>query len=132
MNYARVLLAGLAGGIVIWLADFVMHGIMLGPTYTRYPVFTQEAASPFSFLLVEVFLALTAALLFAKTRDSWGAGWAGGANFGVYLGLVRFFMHFFSPLTLEGFPYYLSWCWGGITLIDGVILGAILGVLYKR
>jgi len=36
-----------------------------------------------------------------------------------------------NPLVLEGFPYFLSWCWGAITMIDSVILGAVLGAMYK-
>ncbi len=132
MNYPRVLLGGVVGGIVVWLVDFVLHTVIMGPTYLRYPVFTQEQASPFAFLVVEVALAVTAALLFGKTRNSWGEGAAGGATFGFYLGLVHFFMHFYDPLIFEGFPYYLSWCWGGIYMIDSVILGVVLGLLYKK
>jgi hypothetical protein len=36
MNWTRVVSGGLAAGIVTWLADFVMHGILLSDTYTRY------------------------------------------------------------------------------------------------
>ena len=42
MNWTRALIGGVVAGIVVWIADFVMHGILLGETYARYPVFTQE------------------------------------------------------------------------------------------
>ncbi len=132
MNYVRVLIAGVAGGIAIWLTSFVMHGVILGPTYLRYPVFTQEQASPLWFLVIEIFIAITAALLFAKTRRCWGAGVAGGATFGVYAGLFSFFPSFFNPLVLEGWPYYLAWCWGGINFINAVVLGVVLALVYKE
>lgn len=132
MNWGRVTIAGVAAGIVIWLADYVMHVMIMGATYAKYPeVFTQEEASPFWFLLVSVCIALAAAILFAKTRKCWSAGVAGGVAFGFWLGLTAFFGPFYFPLVLLGFPYYLAWCWGGIHLIEGLIGGAVLGALYK-
>ena len=73
-----------------------------------------------------------ACVLFAKTRDSWGDGFMGGATFGFHVGLVVFFLQFYPALVIEGFPYYLSWCWGGIDLIGFTILGGMLGLLYKK
>ncbi len=131
MNWTKIVLAGIAAGVVVWLADFVMHGLILGNTYMRYDVFTKEAASPFMFLFVSVFVALFAALFFARTHGSWAAGWKGGATFGLFLGLAAFFTNHYNPLVLEGFPYYLSWCWGGTNLIDGVVGGTVIGLVYK-
>lgn len=131
MNWTKLILAGIVAGVVTWIANFVMHGLILADTYTRFPVFSQEAASPFMFLFVGVFIALAAALLYAKTYTCWGGGWKAGATFGFFLGLAAFFSNFYNPLVLEGFPYFLSWCWGGIHLIDGVIGGAVLGLIYR-
>ena len=77
-------------------------------------------------------IGIFAAILFAKTRTSWAESWKGGATFGFWLSLTAFFANFYYPLVLEGFPYYLSWCWGGINVIEGVIGGAVLGLIYKR
>lgn len=132
MNWMRALIAGIVGGIVLTAANFVMHGMMLGSTYMKYPVFTQEEASPLYFLLIALCMAIAAAILFAKTRACWGEGLVGGAVFGFFLGLVLFFVPFYSPLVFEGFPYYLAWCQGGVNLIGLVILGAVLGLLYKK
>ena len=56
----------------------------------------------------------------------------GGATFGFFLGLVAFFPNFYFSLVLEGFPYFLSWCWGGINLIDFVIAGVVLALIYRQ
>ena len=132
MNWSRIILAGLIGGVVLWLASFVLHGLVMGATYMKYPVFTQEEKSPFYFLLIEILIALPAAIIFAKTRASWAAGIAGGVVFGFWIGLLSFFPQFFNPLVIEGFPYYLGWCWGGINMIVSLILGAVLGVMIKK
>lgn len=133
MSWMRIVLGGLAAGIVINIADFVMHGLIMGPVYTKYPeVFEQTQANPLLFVLVAVFIGLAAALLFGKSRASWAPGWKGGATFGFFLGLVGFWPHFYSSIVIDGFPYHLSWCWGGITLIDSVLGGAVLGLIVKR
>ena len=92
MNWTRILLGGLAAGIVMTIADFVMHGMIMGPTYMKHPeVFDQTAANPLWFVLVAICISLTLALLFGKTRASWAPGWKGGLTFGFFLGLVAFF-----------------------------------------
>jgi hypothetical protein len=131
MNWIRIVVAGLVAGFVMNVADFVMHGLIMGDTYMRYPVFTQEAANPLHFLLISVLIGLAAALLYAKTVGSWSGGWKGGLMFGFFLGLFGFFQHFYDALVYEGFPYFLSWCWGGMGMIDALIGGALIGAIYK-
>jgi hypothetical protein len=72
-----------------------------------------------------------AALLFARTRGSWAAGLRGGLTFGFFLGLVIFFQRFYDPLVIDGYPYYLSWCQGGISMIDSLLAGAVVGTIIK-
>jgi hypothetical protein len=132
MNWMRIALAGLAAGVVTWLSDFVLHGLVMGPTYMRLDeVYTQTAANPLWFLLISVTIAFMAALLFARTRGSWAPGWKGGLTFGFFLGLVIYFQRFFDPLVIEGFPYYLAWCQGGISMIDSLLAGTVIGSIVK-
>jgi hypothetical protein len=133
MRWNRIVPAALVGGIAMWLASFVLHGIVMADTYVKYPeVFTQKQANPFWFLAIEFLIALPAAVLFSRTRSAWPAGIGGGAMFGFWVGAIGFFAQFFFPLVIEGFPYYLGWCWGGINLIVSVLLGAVLGVILPR
>lgn len=133
MNWTRIVAAGLAAGIATNIADFVMHGMIMAATYKRYTqVFSQTPANPAWFALVAVCIGVAAAILFGRTRNAWAPGWQGGLTFGFFLGLVAFFPGFYNPLVIDGFPYYLSWCWGGITMIDSLIAGAVLGAIIKR
>ena len=135
MNWSKILVAGVVGGVVMTLANYVMHGMIMANTYTKYPeVFRQVDNSPavYWFFIVGVLTGVTACILFAKTRDSWGDGFAGGATFGFWVSLVVFTLQFYPTLTIEGFPYYLSWCWGGIDVIGFTILGGVLGAMYKN
>ena len=131
MNWSKTILAGVLGGVAMWLANFVLHGLIMAATYSRYDVFRQDGGV-FHFLLIGVMMSFFAAMLFGKTRSSWAPGVKGGATFGFYLGLFSFFAHFYNSLTIEGFPYYLSWCWGGIGLIVLTIMGVAIGAVYKK
>jgi hypothetical protein len=132
MNWTRIALAGVSAGIVTWISDFVLHGIVMGPTYMRLTqVYTQTQANPALFLAVSLAICVMAALLFARTRGSWAAGWRGGLSFGLFLGLVLFFQRFYDPLVVDGYPYYLAWCQGGISMIDSLLAGAVVGTVIK-
>jgi hypothetical protein len=132
MNWSRALIAGVVAGIGVWLLDFLTHRVILGATYEKFPVFqVEEPASPFIFLWIEVWIFIFVAILFAKTYDSWSSGWKGGATFGLFFGLATFFIGFFSPVVIAGFPYFLAWCHGGTGLIAAVLGGAIIGSIYK-
>jgi hypothetical protein len=133
MNWTRALVAGVVGGIVMWIADFLLHGFVMAGTYVKYPeVFTQEQSNPLLFLVIEILIGIPAAIIFAKTRRSWAEGVKGGLSFGFWIGLLGFFPQFFNSLVIKDFPYFLSWCWGGITLIVALILGIVLGLIIKK
>ena len=133
MNWNRVLGAGVVSGIVVNLVDFVLHGQVMAATYKKYDtVFRQTEANPLHFFAVAIAIGIFGAMLFARTRSSWAEGWKGGATFGLFLGLALFFHNFYNPLVIADFPYYLSWCWGGIGVIDGVVGGAVMGAIVKR
>jgi len=132
MSWSKAVLAGVAAGIATNIVDFVNHGVLLSETYVSMPeVFAQEQANPAYFVAISICTGIAASILFAKTRDSWAAGWTGGATFGFWLGLVAFFGQFIHSLVIEGFPYYLGWCWGGTTLIAAIVGGAVLGAINK-
>jgi hypothetical protein len=132
MNWTRIALAGVAAGLVTWISDFVLHGMVMRSTYMGLSqVFTQTESNPAWFLLIAVTICVMAALLFARTRGSWAAGWKGGLTFGFFLGLVIFFQRFYDPLVVDGYPYYLAWCQGGISMIDSLLAGAVLGAVIK-
>jgi hypothetical protein len=132
MNWGRAILAGVIGGFVVSLADYILHGMIMGNTYAKYPVFSQTQANPVWFILIAIVIGIFAAILFAKTRKCWAEGWKGGMTYGFWVAMVAFFANFYFPLVLAGFPYYLGWCWGGINVIEGLIGGAVLGLIYKQ
>ena len=132
MSWSRILGSGVVAGIVVALVNYVLHGIIMADTYTRYSdTFSQEPANPVWFFVVAIAIAIFFTILFAKTRQCWAAGARGGVTYGFWLGMVAFFANFYDPLVIAGFPYYLAWCHGGIGLIGAVVGGAVIGLIYK-
>ncbi|MFQ5751853.1 MAG: hypothetical protein ACE5HI_07635, partial [bacterium] len=130
MNWTKAVIAGVVGGIVVNIYAFLVHGFIMRATYEKYEVFgVAPAPSPVWFFVVAIVVGIFGAIVFAKSRSAWGAGVKGGVNFGFWFGLVAFFAQFYNPLVIKGFPYFLSWCWGGITLIGWLIFGAIASLL---
>ena len=132
MNWMKVFITGIIGGIAVCAYNYCVHTFIMGSTYGKYDLFRQEAPNPIWFFVVSIAIGIAGALLFAKTRGSWPEGLKGGLKFGLIVGLIVFFYQFFNPLTLEGFPYHLSWCWGSIELIGWLIFGVVAGLMIKK
>lgn len=71
MNWIKILIAGVLGGLVVMIYNLIAHGFILGATYTDHPAFRQDQANRLWFLLIAVAIGVAGALLFAKSP---GAG----------------------------------------------------------
>ncbi len=131
MNWSKALISGVAGGVALAVYEAIMYGFVMRGTFESHAGVFRADANPAWFSVVAIAIGVAAGLLFAKSRSSWSAGPKGGMTFGLFLGLVGFFAQFYAPLTHPGFPYYLAWCFGAITLIGYTALGAVLGALNK-
>ncbi len=136
MNWGRAIGAGLAAGFVQNIANFVMHGLVLGGMYLDQPAFVQEpenmAMQIVWFLVIALVLGVVASLLFASSRQSWQPGAKGGLHFGVLLGAVVGFQQFYLTLVVNDFPYHVAWLWLAVDVISFGIGGIVLGAVYKR
>lgn len=136
MNWGRAIGAGLAAGFVQNIANFVMHGLVLGGMYLNQPAFVQEPDSMAMqivwFLVIALVLGVVASLLFASSRQSWQPGVKGGLHFGVLLGAVVGFQQFYLTLVVNDFPYHVAWLWLAVDVISFGIGGMVLGAVYKR
>lgn len=130
MNWSKVLMSGVAGGIAVTLYNTLTHGFIMAGAYSKVANFRADA-NPAFFAVLAVLAGIVGAALFAKTRASWGAGPKGGMSFGVWIGLIAFIAAFYLPLTQKDFPYYLTWCMGSIDFIGWVLFGAVAGAVNK-
>lgn len=132
MNWSKAVIAGVVGGVVNLFYSFVMHGVIMESTYKKYtPTIFREGVGMTWFLIIPILLGIAGGLAFAKSRASWGTGVKGGATFGFWIGLIGFLANFYTPLIYNNYPYYLTWCTGGILLIGWVVTGAAIAAMYK-
>jgi hypothetical protein len=131
MLSSKALIAGVVGGVVNAVYGFVMHALIMGNTYRKYTVFSEDQSKMAWYIIIPILLGVVGGLFFAKTRSAWAAGPKGGAMFGFWVGLVAFVANFFMPLMIVGYPYYLTWCTGAINLIGWMVVGATIGAMYK-
>jgi hypothetical protein len=132
MNWNKIVLAGVAGGVVVTIFQILAHGFALGSVYTDHPTFSQEQANPLFFVGIATGVGIAGAILFSRTRASWGEGWRGGATFGFFVGLTALFVPMYNSLVIEQFPYFLTWCWGGIDLVGWVLYGTVAALFIKN
>jgi hypothetical protein len=133
MNLKKFLLAGVVGGIVANVVDFVVHAQLLRGTYEALPsLFNPQAPVPWlvfgDFVAVFIFI-----WVYDRVYASFGGGPKGGAIYGLYAGiLANFPTWIFMHLLVIGWPYSLSWIWTIYGIIWCVIIGAVAGALYKK
>ena len=133
MNWTKIIGGGVVAGIAVSLVDWLLHGVVMADAYKKYSdVFSQEAANPVWFFVVAITVGIFFTILFAKTRSCWAEGAKGGMVYGFWVGMLAFFINFYDPLVIDGFPYHLAWCHGGIGLIGIVVGGAVIGLIIKR
>lgn len=131
MNWSKALISGVAGGVVLAVYEAIMYGFVMAGTFAAYPGVFRQDANPIWFSVIAILIGAVAGMFFAKSRASWSPGPKGGMNFGMWLGLIAFFAGFYTTLMHPGFPYFLTWCMGGISLIGWVLYGAVAGAINK-
>ena len=134
MNWGRAIVAGLVAGIAQNVVNFILHGLILGGTYVGQPAFVQEEdpANFAWFTVLALVIGVVAALFFSSSRQSWRAGPVGGLHFGVLLGAVVGFQHFYLTLVINDFPYHVAWMWLGVEIVSFGVGGLVLGAVVKR
>lgn len=134
MNLKRFLVAGLAGGVVGNVFDFVVHGqILTAKYYSQHPNLFRQDTPPYWFIIGGFVAAFVLTWVWDRVQGSFPSGAKGGAIGGLYAGvLINFPAQIFAHLVYVGFPYALSWIWIVTGIAWAVLVGAVIGALYKK
>ncbi len=134
MKSGKFWLAVIAGGFVLNVLDFLLHGLILqNAYYAKLTDVFNQGGSPAPFIIGDFVVAFVYAWVYDKVYGSFGGGLNGGSMFGLYAGVLTSFPTWlFMHLVIQGFPYDLAWIWTLNGIVWSVILGAVLGTIYKK
>lgn len=131
MGLKKIIVVSLVLGVVANLIDFVVQGNMLAGYYTQAPF--RQTANIIWLVLGDFVAAAVFVVVYARIAGSFKAGAAGGAELGLYCGvLVSFPTNIFLYLLIDGFPYGLAWIWTVYSVLWYVVLGAVAGAVLGR
>ena len=132
MNIKRLLLAILAGWVVIFATDFLVHHFWLGPVYEATKSIwrpEEEMQTRMGWIFVAQFLIVVTFVIV------WAKGFAGGSmstaiTFGLLMGLFQqtwvLTLFVVVPMPAE---LAVKWFSGG--LVQAIVLGIVTSLVYK-
>ena len=133
MNIKRFSLCSFVGFIFIFIYEYLIHGVLLVPTYELTPQLWRpmESMQEFMPIMTAVQLLTAAILCFIYTRHHEGKGISEGLRFGAMLGLLigmlSFSSYAYMPISIT-----LGLSWFGACFVKTIGLGVIFSLLYKN
>lgn len=135
MNQKKFWIAFVVVFIVYEITNFLVHGLILGPTYMGdevAPLFRpQEVLESTSWLRLFTELVWSFFFTFIFVKGHENKGIIEGAKFGIYIGLFYSFVWAYQSYWMYPMPYSLAMQWFLFGLIQCVILGIIAALIYK-
>lgn len=132
MNSGKFWIAVLGAGVVANILDGTVMGGLLNNTLHSIESIRQDP-DPTWFIIGDFVLVFVMMLFYDKVYGSFGGGPKGGATFGLYIGVIlNFPMWIFIHLMFKGFPYSLAWILVAYGIIWGLVVGSVIGALYKK
>jgi hypothetical protein len=133
MNIKRLILAILAGWVVIFGTDILVHHFALMPDYKATKAIWRpepDMNSRLHWMLIAQFLGVaTFVIVWAKGFAGGSAG--NGAVFGLLMGLFQA-IWVLMTYVLFPIPGDLAVKWFGCGIIQTVLLGVVTALVYKR
>ncbi len=133
MNANRLLLSIVVLSVVANAYDFLVHNVLLKATYQAHQALLNAPQRVGLLILADVVWVILFCWFYAAFARGRGFRIATGLWFGLFVGLIAGWMpQVYNQLVLAGFPiaFYLSW--GVSNLVQSLLLGAVIGRLYRE
>ncbi|HEX9751593.1 MAG TPA: hypothetical protein VGB22_09960 [candidate division Zixibacteria bacterium] len=133
MNVKRYVIGSLAVWVMIFLFEFVFHGMLLKGMYegVRHLLRPEESFVRFFFWVVlgELMLAFGFCYIFIKGYE--GRGVAEGVRFGLYAGIAFMASTMIINYAVQPWPGSLTAAWIIGYLIELMLAGVVIAAIYK-
>jgi hypothetical protein len=126
----KVLIGAIAVFIVLEVLDIIIHGFILGSVYmTMQNVWRPDMMDKMWILhIVKIIDALILAFIFSKGYE--GKGIWEGVRYGLYIGLMLSVGMAYGTYAMIAIPYSLALQWFIYGLIEYIIAGAALALVF--
>ncbi len=129
MSAKRLLLGTVILGVVMNLLDVLLHGFALASINPTIEGARMEDWMMPWFIVGDFISALMLTWFYGIVRGSFSSGW----KFGAVTALVFSFPYqLMNGMMIKGFPYWLSWVFIAVMVIEWGIFGCILDRLFQR
>ena len=131
MNVKRFVVAVIVVFISFQILDFVIHGIILAPTYANLKsLWRLDMMSKMWIMYVTSFI-LSFLFVYIFTKGYEGRGLGEGIRYGLLIGLLINAVGAFNQYTVYPVPFTLALQWFIYGMIEFVICGIIAALIYK-
>jgi hypothetical protein len=136
MNTKRWLMASGAVFVVIWLMEFLIHGVLLSGMYqeTASVWRTQEEMMQKMWIMWIGYLVFAPffALIYMKGYEKGKPGLGQGVRCGLYVGGMLSVLHSFGWYVILPIPLALAFYWFLAILAEFTAMGAAVGLVYRE
>jgi hypothetical protein len=134
MNWKQFVIAVIVGFIALWVMDYLVHELILGSAYEPFAgtVFRTEEdmmSKLWAMILGEIIFVLM--FVWVYTYGVKGKGAMEGVRYGLYIGLMFSVVSGLGMWASTPITAWLAWMWIIFGVIETIILGLIVGSIYK-
>ncbi|MCP4583987.1 MAG: hypothetical protein GY839_20440 [candidate division Zixibacteria bacterium] len=135
MNWKRLLLAVVAIFVAEFIMGLIFHRGILGETYSllmQDGTFRPESdMKALSWVRIITTLVFCFFFVFIFVRGYESRGILEGVRYGFYIAIFIGFVMAFNMFVWFSLPYWLTWAWVGIYIVEFIIIGIITSLIYK-
>lgn len=136
MNTKRWLLASVAVFVVIFVLEFIIHGVILQGVYQQTASVwrTQADMQRLMWILWVGYLVFAPlfAFIYVKGYEKSKPGLGQGFRFGLYVGAMLSVLHGFGWYAILPIPLALAFYWFVAILVESIAMGIAAGLVYHE
>ncbi len=118
---------------VIWsVLDFILHGLILGPTYATSPELWRPVVHMKIGLMCFTVLVKAAAFVFIYARFIENKGTLTAALYGLVYGTGAGIGMGYGTYSVMPIPYFMAFAWFAGSVVEAVAGGLVAGLLVKK
>jgi hypothetical protein len=132
MKWKAFLLASLCVFVTVEILDYLIHSVILMPTYESLKHLWRPDMESKMWIVVLVALiwSVLFTLIFIKGYE--GRGWLEGVRFGLLIGLFWAIPMAYGSYAMYPIPYSLALQWFLYGLVESILAGIVVALVYGR